>query len=80
MIINRYGHIVVLVGETFEYEGDVYRCEVYKKAELTDSSCNHCALAPFGEPCMALACSPGGRIDEEYVVFVKQEGGKDERK
>lgn len=80
MIINKYGHIVVLAGETFEYDGDVYRCEVYKKAGLTDNTCTHCSLAPFGEPCMALACCKDERIDEEYVVFVKQEGGEDESK
>ena len=79
MIIDKYGHIVVLAGETFEYEGAEYRCEVYKKAELTDNTCTHCSLAPLGAPCMALACSPGGRIDREYVVFVKVNGGKEER-
>ena len=78
MIINKFGRVVVPVGETFEYDGAEYRCEVFKKTELTDSSCTHCALAPFGEPCMALACSPGWRIDGEYVVFVKQEGGEDD--
>lgn len=79
MIINRYGHIVVLAGETFEYDGAEYRCEVCKKAEPTDNTCTHCSLLPLGAPCMALACTPGGRIDDEYVVFVKQAGGKEER-
>lgn len=80
MIINKWGHIVVLAGETFEYDGAEYRCEVYKKAEPTGKLCTNCSLVPFGEPCMALACCKDERIDEEDVVFVKQEGGEDERK
>lgn len=80
MIINKFGRIVVLVGETFEYDGDEYRCEVYKKADFTDNTCTHCSLAPFVAPCCALACCSDERIDEEYVVFVKVEGGEDERK
>lgn len=80
MIINKFGHIVVLAGETFEYDGAEYRCKVYKKSEPTDNPCTYCSLALRGDPCMALACTPSWREDEEYVVFVKQEGGKDERK
>lgn len=80
MIINKFGRVVVPVGETFVYDGAEYRCEVYYKTSNTDVLCNHCALAPLGEPCMSLSCSPGGRLDGEYVVFVKQEGGEDESK
>lgn len=80
MVINRYGHIVMLVGETFEYDGAEYRCVGCKEAEPADNTCTHCSLWPLGALCMALACTPSERIDEEYVVFVKQEGGEDESK
>lgn len=79
MIINKFGRIVVRIGETFEYDGDVYRCEVREKTNPIDNSCIHCALQPLGDACSALECCSDGRIDEEYVVFVKVEGGEDER-
>ena len=80
MIINKYGRIVVLVGETFEYEGAEYRCEVYEKSSPVVDPCSHCFLLPLGDPCCALECNEGGRIDEKNVVFVKVKGGEDERK
>lgn len=80
MIINKFGRIVVRIGETFEYNGDEYRCEVYKKSNFTDNPCVHCALQALSDPCCALECRNDGRIDEEHVVFVKVEGGEDERK
>ena len=80
MIINKFGRVVVPVGETFEYYGSVFRCEVFKKLSPTDNACDHCSLRALDDPCCALECCQDGRIDEQYVVFVKQEGGEDERK
>ena len=80
MIINKFGRVVVPIGETFEYNGDEYRCEVYKKPTITDFLCDHCSLQASGAACNVLECCHDGRIDKEYVVFVKQEGGEDERK
>lgn len=72
MIINKFGRIVVRIGGTFEYEGDVYRCEVYKKPSITDFLCDHCSLQASCKACNVLECCPDGRIDKEYVVFVKR--------
>lgn len=80
MIINKFGRIVLHVGETFEYYGGGFRCEAYKKTSNTDTLCDHCALQPASDACNALECCRDGRIDEEYVVFVKVKGGEDERK
>lgn len=80
IINNKSGRIVLRIGETFEYDGDVYRCEAYKETTNTDTRCDHCALQYLGDACSVLECCRDGRIDEEYVVFVKVEGGEDERK
>ena len=72
MIINKFGRVVVPVGETFEYNGAEYRCEVYKKTSNKDVLCDHCSLPPTCDACTSLECCPDGRIDEEHVVFVKQ--------
>ena len=80
MIINKFGRVVVPVGETFEYDGDFYRCEAYKKTFPKDVLCDHCSLPPTCDACTSLECCPDGRIDEQHVVFVKVKGGEDERK
>ena len=72
MIINKFGRVVVPIGESFEYNGDEYRCEVYKKTSPTDVLCVHCSIHPSCDACDVLECCSDGRIDEEYVVFVKQ--------
>ena len=72
MIINKWGRVVVPVGETFEYDGDVYRCEAYKKPLNTDVLCDHCSILPSCDACNVLECCQDGRIDEQHVVFVKQ--------
>lgn len=77
MIINKFGRIVVRIGETFEYEGNVYRCESYKRLGPLDPSCSHCSLTPLGGACRVLECHQNGRIDEQYVFFVKVEGGEE---
>ena len=80
MIINRQGRVVVSIGERVEIDGVEYRCEAFEMADATDLCCSHCDFENNSFFCKILECFLEERLDKKDVVFVRQEGGEDERK
>lgn len=79
MIINEEGRIVVPIGETVKYDGVEYKCEAFEMADADDFICSHCDFGCKPHLCKILECFLDWRPDVKDVVFVKQEGGKDEK-